>query len=231
MKRNLFLAAALCAAAACSPDATDPLRPTDPALAKASTQNTDTDSRAILQFSDLMPDGTAAGIRGDGAGAYEGNVCGVHAKIFWNDPDYSQSGDLVFDPDANKSGSCAARKLLFDLDSDPATAATVLGPFTNVRQIMQVTATRTQVMQWSVALPDCERIRFGTAGSDNLTATSGGVLVERLASSPGQWRVTTVDGVGKCYNWRKGSYSHIAGVDPVYTLPYQFTATEKPYGS
>lgn len=242
------LALPLLLLAGCQDSSVPGLSP-DVAVQAKSSGGTDTDSRAILVWADLMPDGvTVTGIQGDGRNvdggttgtvdAYRGDRCGVRAKIFWYDPDFSRSGDLVFDPDFDRAGSCATRKLHFDLDRDPATPATALGPFTNLRQIMQVAASRAQVLRFtSTGIANCEAIRFGDADPSDPTGvhvvpgSTGGVLATRTAgavgsTAAGSWTVETRDGVGRCMVTSKGKY---VDTNQTYTLPFSFTVTEVQY--
>jgi hypothetical protein len=243
------------AATACADHVPTSLSPDAPALAKNTKGggSVDTDSRALWVFHSALSDGSAARLYGDGLdrnGApltsgdseYAGETCGVRGKIFWWDPDYSQSGDAVFDP--NWEASSCPRELRLDTNADGA-ADVRFGPFTNARQVMQVgdqdgSNSRTQVMVFTdTGIRDCDRIRFGDPDPNDrtgLTPLSGGVVVTRLAgaaspdpngpkpATPGQWSVETVDGVGKCLKYSKGKYVE-TGVSHV--LPFRATITEE----
>lgn len=240
LRSSLLFATIL--AAGCDPNADAPLDPAaEPQLAKSS--NVDTDSRAVWEIQDWLtitaPDGSvsqiATRIRGDGRAAdgststtessiYQGDRCGVHAKIFWKDPDYSQSGDAVFDPDMNystRNGCGAARAVMLHLENGTVVQS---GPFTNARQVMQLAAgeSRLQTMQWSShGLSNCERLIFSTADGNDA------VRVTRTADSPGVW---TVESTGShragCYKHSRGSYVYTG---TSYTLPFSLKITEVPY--
>jgi hypothetical protein len=236
MKRIILPGALVLAAIfaiACSENISATLEPSEVQLSKKGGGSTDTDSRAIWEWSNDMSDGsTPTKIRGDGRLAdgsaagndrseFQGGVCGVHGKIFWNNPSLSRSGDAVFDPDANNSGSCAARKIHFDLGGD---SPIVSGPSTNAREVMQlgVGSHREQTMQFSQnGIANCELLRFGHDGRGNP------VNLTRLAS--GLWQVESLaPHTAVCWNYSKGKY---VPNGPTYNLPFRVVITEVPFGS
>jgi hypothetical protein len=216
------------------------LAPDAPHLGKTSSGSTDTDPRARWDFYSTLSDGTPAKLTGDGrsvlgaSGAdpsvYQGDVCGVHAKIFVG----NGGGDAVIDPDKNySSGSCTggARYLQFDLGDgkDPVKA----GAFTNARGVWKYLEgeTRDTIMQyWYNNIPNCEILRFSNEKTPNGTQLSP-VRTTRLAKDPitgaGRWTVESLAKNGEhragCVNWIKGAYRL---TDQTYNLPFRATITE-----
>lgn len=196
------------------------------AAAKAAA-SIDTDSRARFTVYATMSDGTTrAGILGDGRlsdgspaalGApseYQGNQCGVTAKIFWYNTKLSHSGDATFDPDASSATCGAPRKLGFMIGG----TAQMIGPFTNVNQVMQLTTvgqSRTQAMTFdATGLANCGRIIFSQV---NVTRLSG-----NTSGGKGTWTVESTS-AGGCYRFSKGAYRYTG---TSYTLPFHFLITE-----
>jgi hypothetical protein len=231
---------------ACSPDrAVAPVADVAPSFAKAG--NIDTDSRAILVWDDQVIVNSVAvpaGIEGDDydrystlAGTddeYQGQVCGVHAKIF-NTSALSGSGDLVFDPDFDAPGkSCngVSRKLRFHLSYDEASgvpgSATLIGTFTNVRLIWEIAAgqSRQQAMRFIfVNQAGCEALEFNSA----IGGGANDVQVTGLADGPNgrRWRVeSTGTHRAMCMVSSKGK--SVASGTTKY-LPFAFTVTEVKY--
>lgn len=222
MKRTImYVAAAALAMAGCQAEQSLPLEPVAPS---AERFGKDTDPRAIWQFHAVLSDGvTQAGITGDGrdvdgnfaaVSRYEGERCGVHAKIFDVDEGVG-SGDGVFLPDAWRS-KCpnGPRKVGVNLGSGPIWT----GPFTNANKIDQMAVGESKVqtqMRWSVALPDCDRLVFSNV---SVTRTDDGV------TAPRTWRVeTTAPHTAACQKSAKGSYVFTG---TTYTLPYSITIRE-----
>ena len=254
MKRRTFRVCALTATvifAACDSErAAAPPVITTPSFAKSG--NIDTDSRAILVWADqvTLSDGittVSAGIKGDGydrysttagtANEYQGQVCGVHGKIF-NTSSLSGSGDLVFDPDFDAPGkSCngVSRKLRFYLgDDSTAGAPTAIGTFTNVRRIWSLApgASSTQPMRFNfVNQNGCETLDFNRF---EIGGQGDSVSVTRLPDSYDldenvirNWRVqSTGDHRAMCMVSSKGK-TVPSGVTKY--LPFAFTVTEVKY--
>lgn len=186
----------------------------------------DTDSRARFTVYATMSDGTTpAGIVGDGRlfdgspaalGApseYQGNLCGVTAKIFWYNTKLSHSGDATLDADANSPTCGAPRKLGFMIGG----TAQMIGPFTNVNQVMQLTVgqSRLQAMTFdATGLANCDRIIFSLV---NVTRLSGDI-----SGAKGTWTVESAN-AGGCYKFSKGAYR---STSTSYALPFHFLITE-----
>jgi hypothetical protein len=216
---------------------------------------TDTDARAIWSFYPTAADGSTSGMTGDGrdaqgqavaAGApsvYEGNVCGVHAKIFWDNTGASQSGDAILQPDKfwsslGKAGKAACggtpRAVRAALGPD---RGTVTGWFLNTRQIMQLVAGGAGTVgyrnfQISTTLAACEYLRYnnevagvdpaGTAGQIKITYQ--GVVDGRrtwLAESQGAHKAGCYADVNGAYAWDGVSRA----------IPFRIRVVEKPFGS
>ena len=250
MKRRTFPACVLTVAViltGCEAErAAAPLATTAPLLAKGG--NVDTDSRAIVVWEDYVTvsEGVTvpAGIHGDdydilstlnGADAYQGQVCGVHAKIF-NTSALSGSGDLVFDPDFDAPGkSCngVSRKLLFHFSHDTTTAgpATAIGTFTNVRRIWfdpVLGVPRLQAMRFIfVNQSGCETLEFNSAvGGDDIMVTQLPDTPDALLEPVRNWRV---ESAGRhramCMVTSKGKSVQ----NGTKFLPFAFTVTEVKY--
>lgn len=201
---------------------------------KTSSGSTDTDPRARWEFYSTLTDvdATQSRLYGDGrdvnggtttgASVYQGDMCGVHAKIFVG----NGGGDGVIDPDKNyKTGACTggARYLNYNLGNGTVIQA---GSFTNARGVYHLStkgAFNEQDMWHSYTnIPNCESLRFEKALGSGVRATR---LSENTAA--GQWRVETIgDHIGRCYNYVKGKYVHRDGVDPQFTMPYHAVVTE-----
>jgi hypothetical protein len=252
MKRRIFATCALGITAiititACDSDRTA-APPSDLAPSLAKGGNIDTDSRALLVWDDIVevsidgvPTMIPAGIQGDGydrlstdtladADAYQGQVCGVHAKIF-NTSSLSGSGDLVFDPDFDAPGkSCngVSRKLRFYLNRISNTDAglpTPMGTFLNVRRIWALVSGETiQPMRLIFAGESgCESFDFNSAsGGDNIRVT-------RHADSPdgsANWRVESTGGhLAACMV----TYKSKLVANGLKFLPFAFNVTEVKY--
>jgi len=251
MKRRTFSTCALTVAViltGCEPDrAAAPATIAAPSFAKGG--NIDTDSRAVLVWEDdvTVSEGVTvpAGIHGDdydrlstldGADEYQGQVCGVHAKIF-NTSALSGSGDLVFDPDFDAPGkSCngVSRKLLFHLSHDGTTAGppTAIGTFTNVRRIWfdpVLGVPRLQAMRFIfVNQSGCETLEFNSAvGGDDIMVTRLADTQDALLQTVRNWRVESAGGHrAMCMVSSKGK--SVPNGTPKY-LPFSFTVTEVPY--
>jgi hypothetical protein len=235
----LLLVTAL--AVGCTEQVPTSLAPDAPQLGKTSSGSTDTDPRAKWDFHSTLADGTPAKLTGDGrsdvgvSGAdpsvYQGDVCGVSAKIFVG----NGGGDAVIDPDKNYSkGSCdgGARYLRFDLSdgNSPVKA----GAFTNARGVWKYREgeTRDTIMQyWYNNIPNCEILRFSNEKTPDGTQLSP-VRTTRLANDPitgaGRWTVESVANTkgehrAGCVNWIKGAYRL---TDQTYNLPFRATITE-----
>ena len=248
MKRRIFATCALGITAivtitACDSDrAAAPSSDLAPSLAKGG--NIDTDSRALLVWEDSVsivgsPTKIPAGIQGDGydrlstdtvadADAYQGQVCGVHAKIF-NTSSLSGSGDLVFDPDFDAPGkSCngVSRKLRFHLSrntaADDAGPPTPMGTFTNVRRIWALKSGHTtQTMRFIFAdASGCEALDFNPAfGGDTVRVTS----LAPSSDGSANWRVeSTGDHRAACMVTSKGK----SVANGTKFLPFAFSVTE-----
>lgn len=194
------------------------------AAAKAAA-SIDTDSRARFTVYATMSDGTTpTGIVGDGrlsdgspalgaASEYQGDLCGVAAKIFWYNTKLSRSGDATLDPDANSPTCGTARKLGFMINGTKQ----MIGPFTNVNQVMQLTAGqfRLQAMTFdATGLANCDRIIFSQV---NVTRLSG-----NTSGGKGTWTVESTS-TGGCYQYSKGAYRYTG---TSYPLPFHFLITE-----
>ena len=251
--RVVVPALAVLLAAGC---AEQPTQPHDlaPSLGKGGV---DTDSRARWAWADevLVGDGSvAAGIRGDGlladgtaaatgSSEYQGDVCGVHAKIFFNNESLSTSGDAVFDPDMNYSArACGGvrRTLIVQLPQGPV----ALAPFINARNIMAAPlGTSTLRLNVGLAVSGCEAARFHDfydGGSGVATYESSGadliareVLVTREADDPStgarRWRVESrPPHTAVCAVTIKGRMTNTSNT--IY-LPFAVEITEIPFGS
>ena len=202
---------------------TEPPPATAP-LAEARS-STDTDSRVALTFSDVVPDGSdgsivVAAIQSDSKGAYTGDQCGVHGKIFWYNPDKSQSGDAVFDPDYARDRSCpdAPRKLLIEGSAD--------GPFVNFRGIM--TAANGGTIDVGMRVNGSVTTTEGVACED-LLFESALVTVHaasyKAAGRTGSWTVQSNPATGhlaQCRVWEKRSLADKGMV----ALPFEATINE-----
>ena len=209
--------------------------------------STDTDPRAQIVWDSEVnvsapgsPELFApAGIQGDardkfgrpaGFSEYQGDYCGVHAKIFWDDLRFSGSGDLVFDADkenGNLNGCGAARKLRFHLFYQPGGApgaSTALGTFSNVNGAMMMApgeVRQQRIRFWYVGLRDCDRIEFDAP----VWPTSSNIRVTRLpgVNSARRWKVESVYPHMAMCTAPKGSTYYAKSLK---YLPFAFTATE-----
>jgi hypothetical protein len=243
-------------AAGCSEREAAPLAPDDPVYgnAKGGPKAEETDPLAIWEWFAIHPEGSEDGseaafslVRGDGkatdgktalgsdsplTGAYEGEVCGVHAKIFWSGSNYG--GDAVFDADFNRDSSCGPRYLEIDLPGGTVQDA----PFINVREIMYVGEQEIQQQLLRLGnlrnIPECEYMQFGVRTEDPddepWRVQSGGVYVTGLEGTGpeatrggGHWEVKTVPPhTGTCYYTARGKT--VEGQS--YTVPFHFEVTE-----
>jgi hypothetical protein len=206
--------------------------------------NVDTDPRAVVEWANAMDIGTPGfpnivptRIRGDGrlengtsaAGAasrYQGEFCGVHAKIF-----QGGSGDLVFSPASNKETmECGGvvRTLGFDFGSGPIQVNTS----TNARNLrgLAVGVQRVQNMPFGyITSSGCESFRF-RADSINGVEISSQTVATRLPDlAPGvrQWRVESRSThSARCMVSIKGRLEPTGA--PVY-LPFSVIVTEVPF--
>jgi hypothetical protein len=197
----------------------------------ARSNNADTDSRAVWRLYTTLSDGvTPTKIYGDGLAThgapspdlnyseYQGDVCQVHAKIFWVDPDFSQSGDAVFDPNFNNTRCGVTRGVTVDL----GTGAAVYEPFTNALRVEQLAVgeSRVQNMPWDLGAPGCDRLVFNAESGDQ-------VLLTRLQAAPGIWRVESrASHRAGCYNWVRG-VPRYSGTSHV--LPFRIEIRELPF--
>src|SRR5688500_4060113 len=217
------------------------------------TGNVDTGSRALLTWDSEVnvaapgasPVMAPAGIRGDGrdrfgiasaVSEYQGEFCGVDAKIFWNSADFSGSGDLTFDPDmsysADMKGCGTRRMLLFHLSyvagGSPGPASAI-GAWSNARQVIQLSSlgdSRSQFLRfWYMKLRNCDRIDFDSVwgnGAANVRVTR----LANLADGAKVWRVESeYPHLGMCTTFG-GNTTTARGTK---YLPFGFTATEVPY--
>lgn len=219
----LRTAGALLLLAACTDASPRPLAPTEaPAVAKAA--QTDTDSKASLVWHGTLPGGIeTTGITDDGRGAYAGGTCGVRAKIF-NTAFASNSGDLVFDPDIEPSGTCAERHLNVAAEGIPTRQA----PFLNVRDIWDAPElqalgqSRVQPMRinYVAGAADCQTLEYGAFEADSIKVT----LVAG-PTAPRQWRVESTGAhQAACTVTAKNRQSRTRFV----RLPFHVTVTELP---
>lgn len=213
--RRATVALTLCGAiGGCSPDSPLAVAPVDePRLAKGGPTTSVADSRAILTWDDLA-------IRSDGGGAYEGDVQGVKARLFYYDINGSRSGDLVFDPDASQSS--APRKLIFVFPTGQVATGTAF----NFWGLMQLGSTTTDSLinvknpgtLLSAAFPDLSAVQpdYPTRAKPHpefrfmVTGVSGcGTLSHasiRLTRTSGSF-VPTSNGMGKwAYENEPGSW-------------------------
>lgn len=215
---------------ACSRDVSSVMQPTA-VSAFASQGAPDIDSRLRIDYHAVLSDNvTAARIRGDNRAAdgsaastefssYQGDVCGVHGKIFWYDLGYSHSGDAVFHPDGTAHRCGAARYLTFDFGAGPV----ALSPFTNAKRVMQlaVNEARSQDMRYNVGLPSCSYLMF--EGSNQVLVTRTDQNTDPVAART--WMVETQGAhTGTCYVKSKGSYRQNGSP----YLPFRATITEIP---
>lgn len=233
-------------ATACVEPAPTLLEPESPAFVKpGGGGGTDTDSRAVWEFfrTYTAADGStqSTGIHGDGrladgsaiadatsdlTGAYQNDRCGVTGKIFWYDPDFSRSGDATIDPNGSNSGLCNGKARHFALYLDGQTA-TLSGPFTNARQVMQLALNEAELrdMWWtSSSIPECERLSYESStehGDNRIQVTR---LEGDASGSRGVWMVeSTGSHRARCYNWAKGGYRYSGSS---YVLPFRIRITE-----
>lgn len=199
------------------------------------TEESDPMTRWVFQasFTDASGAEQPYGITGDGAGPYEGGLCGVHAKIFWTSG--NSGGDAVFDPDMNRPGKCTPRFLNFAL---PGRTTSQEGPFTNVLRIMdtELNVPRSQHMRFtSLKLANCERIQYGkptASDTDPVWATEEpGVRVTRTDGAArtrggGKWIVESEPPhEAQCYVWSGGTY---VTYGDRFTLPFRAEIEELP---
>lgn len=207
----------------------------------------DTDSRARLVWADqvlvngVLVDAGIAGDDRDRNGAmdgtpdeYQGQLCGVHAKIF-NTAYASNSGDLVFDPNFDYPGrSCGAERLLRVHLSYTAGGArgeaTVLGPFTNVRNLWSIgpgAVSPPQAMRFNyVNQPGCETLVFNSGlyqASSDVRATGLDNGVDESGRSVRRWLVESMEPhLAVCTVTKKGQ----AVANGTRFLPFSVTVTE-----
>jgi hypothetical protein len=194
--------------------------------------NVDTDSRLRVEYFDMMSDGvTNAGITGDnrladgsssnaGYSSYQGDLCGVRAKIWWYNTSASQSGDATLDPDADRATCGAVRYLTFKFGSAPVKVSA----FANVRQVMQLTLdqpTRLQRMGYELSnVSNCDRIVFDGASQILVTRTD----TNADPTAPRTWTAESqAPHQGYCEVYSKGAYRQ-NGV--TYILPFRMALTE-----
>lgn len=232
---SVLLMAALAAGCAENPTTAEVVSPEEAQFGKTST---DTDPRAIweyfpsfadangsVQTSRLTGDGRDAlgAATGNGTSIFQGDKCGVHAKIFVG----NGGGDGVLDPDGNydRGTVCEGGKryVQFNLGSSTVKA----GAFTNAFGIwwFNLGESRVQKMNYRYNnISDCEILRFEDA--NGLSA----VRVTRVDDDTGakQWTVESLpnaDGnhVAGCYVWSKGSYVFNG---KKYEMPFSARITE-----
>jgi hypothetical protein len=206
--------------------------------------NVDTDPRALVEWANEIDIGTPGfpnivptRIRGDGrvengtssgggASRYQGEFCGVHAKLF-----QGGSGDLVFSPAFNKeAGECSGivRTLGFDFGSGLIQVNT----FTNALNLrdLAVGAQRVQNMPFDyINSSGCESFRF-RADSVNGVEVSSQTVATRLPDvAPGvrQWRVESRSThSARCMVSVRNRLEPTGA--PVY-LPFSVIVTEVPF--
>jgi hypothetical protein len=206
--------------------------------------NVDTDPRALVEWANAMDIGTPGfpnivptRIRGDGrlengtsaAGAasrYQGEFCGVHAKIF-----QSGSGDLVFSPASTKETmECGGvvRTLGFDFGSGLIQVNTS----TNARNLrdLAVGAHRVQNMPFGyITSSGCDSFRFRADSVNGVEISSQTVATRLPDMAPGvrQWRVESRSThSARCMVSVKGRLEPTGA--PVY-LPFSVIVTEVPF--
>jgi len=215
----------------------------------------DTDSRARWAWADMVTiDGVAepAGIRGDGrvangtptatdSSVYQGDVCGVHAKIFFANTSLSGSGDAVFDPDMNYSAkACGGMRRLLRFQLAAGGPYTELSTFSNAMKIMFVpTEGGTVRMNVGLGVSGCEGARF----HDFYDAGDGLATYEPNEGGPiaRQVRVTRLDDGTGPRKWRIESQaphtavcavtvkSRMVNTNRTIRLPFSVEVTEIPY--
>jgi len=225
--------------------------------------NTDTDSRATFAFFATAADGSAANLRGDGRDAdgmgtgldpstYQGDRCGVHAKIFAVNPEGSASGDAVVQPAGDaQHGTCgAARELSAHLGGGVVEPVRSL----NIKCVMQlvpgsaVGACPYPDMHIDPLDPTvgyyplgadatgCARLRWNPevlGGAAGTGPFPGNVRVTYLGTTgPGgarQWRAETLPPhAAGCYVWKKGTYTWDRRTRIV---PFRVVITEVPFAA
>lgn len=234
------------ALAACAESSPTSLMPDQPRFSSHKTGggNTDTYPRAHLVWaSQIIVDGAtvAAGIQGDGrdvkgqptgANEYQGEYCGVGAKIWSGERD---SGDLVFDADLSYSstmdGSCGGgrRYLNVELKGHPTEPGVrQAGTKTMMRELWKMAPdeVREQYMGFGHDMPaDCQRLMF-----DRQYSGVNHVKITRLADVSGkrQWRVES-QGTheGACIVSGRGGKWEDTGIRVF--APFSVTVTEVPY--
>jgi hypothetical protein len=149
---------------------------------------------------------------GTSSGDYQDVLCGLAFRVYWFNS-FAGSGDATLDPSLQTPSSCPPRVLTVASAATP----TPLFGFMNAFKVMQIplNASRRQIMRIRVEQPNCFRLTWGTSVSDtDMTATSGGVRVTRVAGTPptthvlselpgyvpGEWVVETIDGHATCEN-------------------------------
>jgi hypothetical protein len=219
--------------------------------------NIDTDSRAIWAFHGTTADGAAAllgdGRDANGAGSgldpstYQGDRCGVHAKIFAANETASRSGDAVIQPagDYNQVQCGAARTVTASLGSGSALSVWSM----NVKCVMQlvpgygigpcwdpeaqIDPTDPTIGYYTMGVTTesraCERLRWDPEIAGG--AFSGHVKVTYLGTTgPGgarQWSAETQPPhAAGCYTWKKGKYSWDG---TTRTVPFRIMITEVPF--
>jgi len=233
LRRSASISLLVAGAAACSRELpTSQQTEVSPDIAMARTV-TDTDSRLRVEYFSLMSDGSAAGITGDGrladgavdpsgtVSSYQGDLCGVRAKIFWYNTSGSQSGDATLDPDADRATCGAVRYLNFRFQSTPVPVSA----FANVRQVMQLAVGESRLQRMGYELgnvANCNRIVFD--GATQILVTRTDTNIDPLAART--WKAESqAPHQGFCEVFSKGAYRP-NGV--VYTLPFRMTLTEIP---
>ena len=250
--RVVVPALAVLLAAGC---AEQPTQPHDlaPSLGKGGV---DTDSRARWAWADMVTiDGLAvpAGIRGDGrlangtptatdSSVYQGDVCGVHAKIFFANASLSGSGDAIFAPDMNYSAktSCGGIRRVLRFQLAEGGPHTELETFNNAMKIMFVPAEGGTIrMNFGLGVSGCEGARF----HDFYDAGGGLATYEPNAGGPiaRAVRVTRLDGGTGARKWRIESQaphtavcavtvkSGMVNTNRTIELPFSVEVTEIPY--
>jgi hypothetical protein len=181
-----------------------------------------------------------AGVQGDSrdkygapsaSSEYQGAFCGVNGKIFWYSGS-ATSGDMVFDADMDwgHATACGARRALkFYLSYQPGGspgAATSVGTFSNVRQVMQMAAGEVISRKFHynyLGIANCTRLDF-----DEMWAGASNIRVTRLpdGSAGRRWYVESqYPHMAMCTESRGSTYS---GTGLKY-LPFAFTITEIPF--
>jgi hypothetical protein len=219
--------------------------------------NTDTDSRAIFAFygttaygaASLLGDGRDANGAGSGLdpSTYQGNRCGVHAKIFAANETASQSGDAVIQPsgDYNKVQCGAARTLTANLGNGSALSVASM----NVKCVMQLVPESGVGPCWDPEAqidPTDPTIGYYTMGVTTETracerllwnpevaggSPDGYVKVTYLGTTqPGgarQWSAETQPPhAAGCHTWKRGKYTWDG---TTRTVPFRIVITEVPF--